>query len=153
MSWLLTAPKPMTWLRCRLQGDGLCQADEGLDAEQVGQHHRLLCQELVKGQHSVCSRQMPFLPPTSLLAASGLLVGSKVVSRSPIRLATPWQHEENSRPIFQGRSLLQTLPVLVKSSALAVKNATRACIKEKVVKVFQRPGRPPFHWRFAQKVS
>jgi len=44
------APDPTSWLRFRLQGNGLCglcQADEVFDAEQVGQHHRLLCQELV----------------------------------------------------------------------------------------------------------
>ena len=45
-------PKPTTWLGDRLQGNGLCQADEGFDAEQVGQHHRFFCQELVKGQHT-----------------------------------------------------------------------------------------------------
>jgi hypothetical protein len=57
----------------------LCQADEGFDAEQVGQHHRLLCQELVKGQHGVCSRLDAL---SSAHVASwrllGLLVGVQV---------------------------------------------------------------------------
>lgn len=37
MTWRF---EPTTWLRCpldgRLQWNGLCQADEGFDAEQVG---------------------------------------------------------------------------------------------------------------------
>src|SRR5262249_54978795 len=44
------------WHGRLLQRNGLRQADERLNAEQVGQHHRLLCQELVEGLHILCSR-------------------------------------------------------------------------------------------------
>jgi hypothetical protein len=51
----LDAPMQTSWLRRplhRLQGNGLRQSDEGFDAEQVGQRHRLLCKELVTGLHT-----------------------------------------------------------------------------------------------------
>jgi hypothetical protein len=73
LAYLLNAPKPMTWLGNRLQWNRLRQSYERLNAKQVGQHHRFLCQELVKGQHSVCSRQLPFLSPTSLCGGSWAL--------------------------------------------------------------------------------
>ena len=46
----------MTWLWEWLQVDGLRQAHKRLNAEQVGINLRLLRQELVKGQHNLCSR-------------------------------------------------------------------------------------------------
>jgi hypothetical protein len=63
----------MTWLRSRLQRDWLCQADKGLDAEQVGQHHRFLRQKLLKGRKvsmMYVAATMPFLSPTSLPGGS-----------------------------------------------------------------------------------
>jgi len=69
------------WLRCGLQGDGLCQADEGFDAKQVGQHHRFLCQELLKAQHGVCIRHDALSTAQDCVwRLLCLLVGVQVVS-------------------------------------------------------------------------
>jgi hypothetical protein len=74
-----------TWLHRqlngRLQWNGLCQANKRVDAEQVGQHHRLLCQELTEGLHIVCSR--PDALSFAHVASWRLwcvVVGSQVVS-------------------------------------------------------------------------
>lgn len=57
----------MNWLHRpldgRLQRDGLCQSHKRRDAEQVGQHHRLLRQELLKAVHRTrgCCQAIQFL--------------------------------------------------------------------------------------------
>ena len=47
---------PMTWQGRLFQWNRLCKPDKGLDAKQVGIHHRFFRQELVEGLHSLCSR-------------------------------------------------------------------------------------------------
>lgn len=49
-------PQADDMARGRLQRDRLCQSDERPDAEQVGQHQRLLGQELVEGWHTYSNR-------------------------------------------------------------------------------------------------
>lgn len=117
----VNAPKPTSWLRCRLQWDGLCQAGEGFDAEQVGIHLRLLRQKLVKGLHSVCSRQDAL---STAHVALWRLVGFSLASRSSVttpapRMAqagillppsrNPCADRANRRPFFQARPLTKTL--------------------------------------------
>jgi hypothetical protein len=76
----------------------LCQADKGLDAEQVGQHHRLLRQEFVKGLHSVCSRLDALSTAhVALGRLVGVVVGSQVVSEP--YLPQEWQRRAFYYPL------------------------------------------------------
>jgi hypothetical protein len=155
----LNVPKPTCWLRCpfdRLQGNRLCQADKWLDAEQVGQHHRLLRQELVEGQHSVCSRQEALLPPTSLpggLWALWLAPGRQRTEPAP-RMAQALSLLPPSRiPGRTGQIAAAFFKIALSQNFILtgkipvrwlVENATRAHIEEKVGTAFHQPPRPPF---------
>jgi hypothetical protein len=133
----------------------LCQADKWLDAKQVGIYLRLLRQELVKGQHSVCSRQDALsVAHVASWRLLGVVVGSQVVSEP--HLPQEWHRRSFYYPLTHPYTDTAKIPPLFSSHALRqnfiltgkrpvqwlAKNATRPRIKEKVGTAFWVDGLP-----------